>query len=80
MGVDLNVEKSRTRYVEDWEYAVMFMCAMESAYPYVALMMELAYLCGQRRNEVSNRKVSEITERGLVTLRGKGSKGCHPVD
>lgn len=75
VGVDLNAEKSRTRYVEDWEYEVMFMCAMESPYPYVAMMMELAYLCRQRRNEVASRRATEITETGLITYRGKGSKG-----
>lgn len=75
-GVELNKEESRTRYVEDWEYEVVFMCAVESgSYAYIALMMEIAYLCRQRRNEVSARTVNEIVEQGLITYRGKRSRG-----
>lgn len=75
VGVDLNEEKPRDRYIEDWEYDLMLVCAVNSPYPYVALMMEIAYLCAQRRNEVAARRVSEITEAGLITHRSKGSMG-----
>lgn len=74
-GVRLNSEQSRTKYVEDWEYEHVLRTAEESAYPYVALMMELAYLTRQRRNEVCDRRVSEVTDDHLVTRRGKGSDG-----
>ncbi len=74
-GVDPNEEKARTRYIEDWEYEVMFMVAMDSPYPYIALTMQIAYLCRQRNNEVASRRVSEIADRRLITRGGKGSKG-----
>lgn len=78
-GVRLNAETSRTRYVDDWEYEHVLKTAEESAYPYIALMMELAYLTRQRRNEVCDRRASEVTEEYLITRRGKGSDGEHTL-
>jgi len=75
VGVKLNSEESRTRYVEDWEYEHVLKTAEDSAYPYIALMMELAYLTRQRVSEVRDRRVSEVTDAHLVTRRGKGSDG-----
>lgn len=74
-GVSLNKEKSRTRYIEPWEYEHVLGIAAASAYPYVVFFMELAYLTRQRRNEVADRRHSEITPDHLVTRRGKGSDG-----
>lgn len=78
-GVRLNSEKSRERYVEDWEYEHVLKTAEESSYPYIALMMELAYLTRQRVSEVRDRRVSEVTDAYLVTRRGKGSDGEHTL-
>lgn len=75
-GVTLNKERSRDRYVEDWEYdLVQDIIIQKTRSPYLAIMMELAYLCRLRNSEVRNLKHSDIQGDRLRIKRGKGSMG-----
>lgn len=42
---------------------------------YLAIMMELAYLCRARRGEITALRRSDETEEGLRLVRSKGSEG-----
>jgi integrase len=74
--VTLNEEKSRVRYVEDWEYALVKDVILQTTRsPYLATMMEFAYLCRLRCAEVRDLKHSDITNGCIRITRGKGSLG-----
>jgi integrase len=74
--VTLNEEKSRVRYVEDWEYALVQDIILQTTRsPHLAIMMELAYLCRLRCSEVRNLKHSDIKDGYIRIVRGKGSLG-----
>lgn len=74
--VTLNEEQSRTRYVEDWEYAlVQDIIQQTTRSPHLAIMMELSYLCRLRCHEVRALKHSHIKVNVIEVNRGKGSKG-----
>ncbi len=71
MGVTLNSEEARTRLVTPAEYGA----AHGLATGYLAIMMELAYLCRARRGEITALRRSDETEDGLRLVRSKGSEG-----
>lgn len=71
LGVELNRQDARTRYVTQDEYQT----ALRLATGYLPVMMELAYLCRARRGEVCALRHSDILEEGLRVIRGKGSEG-----
>ena len=73
VGVELNEETPRDRYIEDWEYELVFSVANSMRCPYFAPAMELAYLCRARRIEVFGFKNSDVREEGLYLARAKGS-------
>lgn len=74
--VTLNEEKSRERYVEDWEYhLVQEVIYNTTRSPYLAVMMEFAYLCRLRNSEVRELKHSDIQNGTIRIKRGKGSLG-----
>lgn len=74
--VTLNEEEARTRYVEDWEYALVKDIIYETTRsPYLATMMELAYLCRLRCSEVRDLKHSDIKDGLIQIIRGKKSNG-----
>ena len=74
--VTLNKESPRERYVEDWEYElVQDIINRTTRSPYLAVMMELAYLCRLRNSEVRNLKHSDINNGSIRITRGKGSLG-----
>jgi integrase len=74
--VTLNEEKSRDRYVEDWEFElVKDVITQTTRSPYLVIMMELAYLCRLRCSEVRNLKHSDIKDGFIRITRGKGSLG-----
>lgn len=72
-GVELNEETARERYIEDWEYAVVYLCAQSMRNPYFAPAMEFAYLCRARRGEIFNLDESNIKNDGIFLERSKGS-------
>lgn len=74
-GVSLFRETARTRYVTDAEYmAVLGLARSWGRYPYLWIMMELAYLLRARRSEVSSLKRRQIDGDRLSWARTKGSK------
>ncbi len=74
--VTLNEESSRKRYVEDWEYhLVQEIIHQTTRSPYLTVMMEFAYLCRLRNQEVRNLKHSDIRDGAIRITRGKGSLG-----
>lgn len=66
-------ELSRDRYIEDWEFELVKNVARESAYPYIAPFMELAYLCRGRSAEIRALTEKDVTEEGIYLKRAKGS-------
>ncbi|WP_160280084.1 tyrosine-type recombinase/integrase [Cellvibrio mixtus] len=74
--VTLNEEKPRDRYVEDWEYyLVQEIIYKTTKSHYIAIMMEFAYLCRLRNQEVRNLKHSDIKDGHIRITRTKGSLG-----
>lgn len=71
IGVRLNEEAPRERYVTDAEYNLV----LSMAKPELAQMMELAYLCRARKSEVLGLQVDDVLEDGLRLIRLKGSEG-----
>lgn len=73
-GIKKFHEKPRDRYIEDWEYELVYKIAQESAYPWIAPMMEFAYLCRMRANEIRALTKDHIKSEGVFVERSKGSK------
>lgn len=69
-----NAERPRDRYVTDAEYEAVLADARARSAPYVALAAELAYLCRARRAEVCAMTRDDVTERGVLVRRAKGSR------
>ncbi len=74
IGVELNSEKPRDRYVTKEEFALVYEIALSMRVPYFAHAMQLAYLCRARRSEVFAFTHADIMEEGLFLKRGKGSE------
>ena len=75
IGVKLNRESPRERYVTDDEYQG----AMDLAPPPIQQYMELAYLLRARWSEVRNLTTSDVTDEYVVLERLKGSEGEHTM-
>ena len=77
-GVSLYKEQGRSRYVTDAEYGAVLDLARSWArsgrYPYLWVMMELAYLLRARRSEVCWLQRRQIETDRLSWARTKGSK------
>lgn len=71
MGVKLNKETARERYVTQEEFEAF----KATTSGYIPLFMELAYLCRARWSEVAKLKRSDILPEGLQLIRLKGSEG-----
>jgi site-specific recombinase XerC len=76
LGVRRFKLKHRERYVTDEEYAQRYTLAGELGRPDIQAVMELAYLCRLRENEVLKMLDTRdfITSQGVMARRGKGSK------
>lgn len=72
-GVRRLKETPRIRYVEEWEYTLVYKIAAHGP-PYLRLAMELAYLMRLRKSEVLDLKVSDLSNDGVHARRRKGSK------
>ncbi len=67
-------EKPRDRYVEDWEYDLLYQIALTTSYPWIAPMMEFAYLCRMRSQEIRSLATDRhLLPEGIFVERGKGS-------
>lgn len=73
IGVSLNKEVARDRYITDDEYKAVYECAESMRVPIFGPAMELAYLCRARRSEVFGFTLEDVREEGLLLRRGKGS-------
>lgn len=71
IGVKLNREAPRKRYVTDDEFETV----LRMAPPPIQQMMELAYLLRARLAEVLNLKVSDVSDTHVRLIRLKGSEG-----
>jgi integrase len=71
LGVRLNRESARDRYVTDDEMKG----AMELAPPPIQQMMELAYLLRARYSEVLNLTTDDVSDTHVTLIRLKGSEG-----
>lgn len=67
-------ETARDRYIEDWEYWLVYETALTTAYPWIAPMMEVSYLCRMRKSEVTGLTEDKLLDNGIFVERGKGSK------
>lgn len=66
-------EAPRDRYIEDWEYVIPYDISLESSYPYLAPMMEIAYLCRARSTEVLKLTEHDLLPEGIYLKRAKKS-------
>ena len=71
IGVKLNREAPRERYVTDDEYETV----LRMAPPPIQQMMELAYLLRARLSEVLNLTVDDVSDTHVTLIRLKGSEG-----
>ena len=71
IGVKLNREAPRERYVKDDEYETV----LRMAPPPIQQIMELCYLLRARRSEVLNLTVDDVTDDYVVLRRLKGAEG-----
>ena len=71
LGVRMNEELPRQRYISDEEFDSI----KALANPYLVQIMELAYLCRMRKSEVLGLRREHIVEDGLTVIRSKGSEG-----
>ena len=74
IGVELNTEVARDRYIEDWEYEVVYATALSCRNPYFAAAMEIAYLSRARRGEVFSLTNADVRKDGLYIERSKKSE------
>lgn len=74
IGVHMNKETPRDKYVSPSEYLIVYKAALSMRNPMFAYALEIAYLCRARRNEVFSLTYSDVLENGLLLNRGKGSK------
>lgn len=73
-GISKFKEKPRDRYIEDWEYSLVYeIAARHTHYCYLAPLMELQYLCRLRPNEACKLIEENLLEEGIFIDRGKGS-------
>ena len=73
-GIKKFKEKPRDRYIEDWEFDLVYEVARESSYPWIAPMMEFAYLCRMRSIEVRELSEKHILADGVFVDRHKDSE------
>ncbi|MBV1921073.1 MAG: hypothetical protein KUG73_10350, partial [Pseudomonadales bacterium] len=74
LAVELNPETARDRYIEDWEYKIVYTVALSCRNPYFAAAMEIAYLSRARRGEVFSLTKTEIRKDGIYIERSKKSE------
>jgi integrase len=71
LGVKMNEEKPRDRYVTDEEY----LAVLRMAPPELQQMMELAYLLRARLSEVTGLTTADVSDTHVTLDRLKGSEG-----
>ena len=74
IGIKKPKQKPRQHYVEDNDYLFFINVARESDYDYIAIVMELAYLCVMRKQEILDLTLANQKPEGLLITRRKGSR------
>lgn len=74
VGVKLYKETARDKLVSEQEYNIAYEAAISMRTPIFAVAMEMAYLCGARRDEIFSITLKDITESGIMLRRSKGSR------
>lgn len=69
-GVTKFTEEERTRYIEDWEYNLVFKHAGDR----VRAAMEISYLCAARQGDVLKLSKAQLTKDGIFVRQGKTGK------
>lgn len=69
-GVSKFTEKERDRYIEDWEYDLVFKHADNR----VRAAMEISYLCAARQGDVLKLTKSQLLKEGIFIKQGKTDK------
>ena len=65
-----NQERPRTRYVEDWEYRLVWKLAA----PILRCAMDLSYITGMRQGDLLRIRLRDLTEEGIFVQEGKTGK------
>ncbi len=73
-GVDFNEEAPRDRLITQAEYDAVYEAARSQRTPFLAVMMELAYLCRMRMSETRMLRRADVGSEGILVRRAKGSK------
>lgn len=73
-GIEKFEVEARERYVTDDEYTLQYQCAISTGIPYLPIAMELTYLLAARGIEVTDLKIGNATDIGIIVNRRKGSK------
>lgn len=71
-GVSKFSLQSRDRYAETNEYQIVYDCAAD--YPFLPIMMELAYLCRARMSEIRKLPIDAPNDLGVYLQRSKKSE------
>ena len=66
-GVKQYKERSRTRYITDIEYDLVYKCAT----PAIKVAMELSYLCAARKGDILTMRWDQILDEGVFIQQGK---------
>lgn len=67
LGIERNKERSRTRYIQDWE----FLSVRNIAQAPVALAMDITYLTGLRLSDTLNLRLNAVSDGYLLTNERK---------
>ncbi|MBL4799311.1 MAG: hypothetical protein JKY50_18050 [Oleispira sp.] len=73
LGIKKHKEKPRSRNIEDWGFDLVYKIAQGNSYPWIAPMMEIAYLCRMRAIEVRSLTESDLLKEGALVERRKNS-------
>lgn len=66
-GVERNDEEPRDRYVQDWEFAAVY----QRASAHLQIIMDLAYITGQRQADILAIRLSDLTDEGILFKQAK---------
>jgi integrase len=63
-------EKTRDRYIEDWEYKAVY----DSAKPFIQITMEIAVITGLRQRDILDLRLSDLHNDGIHITTNKTKK------
>lgn len=66
-SVERNKETPSDRYIEDWEFYAVY----QRASTHMQILMDLAYITGQRQGDILKIKLNDITDDGILFVQNK---------